>query len=811
MVDIDLLRKKGYSEEALKAKFTAEKLDDKVKQLIDLNATRIDECIQRNLNDARIWWAIDQAFDVSQRQITYTLVDGLLSKGLSGEKVEEAMKSWGLTSRLSQMLIPVCDKDGNKICGADGQQVMKLDMPTFFHIFVPLVSAYVKMRWAKLFNDRNIYPLYKYEPASMTMSNRLRCEIITSRIQRMVQDMGYRDDERQSILQMLKYGVCLNFPAEDYYREKQTILEDGSEKEVVMKEGVRFEIPHPSRTYYDLNHRLSTANTDTGIEYAGFWNVLRYRDVKNNKAFWNTENIEFKYGSWVESKYNFYRELNPCMLRFPQMGAYGPGAGDSERVNEAHRYNQHHLDEGVTVVSHFHKLIPSEWNLFDYDNPVWFRFIHTGSHTVSHAVPLAYCPLVAYSYDADMGIARPASLALELLPFQDHVSNLLTQYLLTVKQNLERVVFWNSDVIDQKYVDIIRNLGEKRYRGTTFIPYSKRELSFQQQNEKDAFTVLQMPRGDSVEIATAVSQMLSMMERVLGYSAQEVGVPATHEQTAQEVQIIALNTSNRLQLTGGFVDSAIQARKKLIYEALINYGSDEIMGEVAELDDEKKSALSKMGFEVEEPESKGVKAGIKGDKKALRVNGFASDREGADRIVDTKIAATMIQTFQSVFSNPTLAEAAGLEQLVDLFNQVLVYSGAPKDFRLRVQPTQPTQNPEEAQQQQAAMLQQIQQQLSQMTQQIVQGQLTEFAAGLKQEVVDPLKANAQQTAQAIGNLAQRQDQQSQALVKLFQIIQAAQAQDAASAAAGVGPIGPAPAGPMAPVPAGPPAAPMPIG
>lgn len=817
MVDLELLAKRGATPEKLKAKFTADVMDDKIKELVDLNATRIDEGIQRNLNDARTIYAIDQAYDVSQRQITYTLVEGLLANGVSGEKVMEAMTSWGITSRLSNMMSPLCDKSGQAVCDKTGKKLMKLDMPTFFNIFVPLVQSYTKMRWAKLFNDRDIYPLYKYEPVSQTLENRVRCEIITSRIQRMVQDMGYREDERQSILQMLKYGTCINFPSEDFYREKQLFLKDGKEQKKVVKEGVRFEIPHPSRTFYDLNYRLSTANTDTGVEYAGFWNVLRYKDVKNNKDFWNTENIQFKYGSWVLSKYNYYRELNPCMLRFPTVNSHsgsGTGVGDTERTNEAYRYNMHHLDEGVTVVSYFQKLVPSEWNLFDYDEPVWMRFVHTGSHTVSHAAVLGYNPLVAYMYDADLGTARPTSLSLELLPFQDHLSNLLTHYILTVKQNLERIVFWNADVVDQKYVEIINNLGEKKYRGVTFIPYSKKELSWQQQSERDAFTPVQLPQGNSLEVAGAVNQLLSMMERVLGYSAQEVGVPATHEQTAQEVQIIAANTSNRLQLTGSFIDSAVRARKKLLYDAMMSYSDDEIIAEVADMDEVKKATLTKMGFKVDEVEASDAKVGVKGSKAMLDIDAFSSDREGADRVVDAKLAATMIQTFQSIFSNPVLAQAAGLEQLISLFNQILVYSGAPKDFRLRVQAQQQQQapSPEEAQQQQAAMLQGVQQQLAQMASQIVDGKLTELAQGLRQNIVEPMQATTQQTAQAIAQLSARQDEQSQAVVKLFQLIQAAQQQPYVGSP--VPPIATGPAAPaaeMAPVAGMPAGAPMPLG
>ena len=215
-----------------------------------------------------------------------------------------------------------------------------------------------------------------------------------------------------------------------------------------------------------------------------------------------------------------------------------------------------------------------------------------------------------------------------------------------------------------------------------------------------------------------------------------------------------------------------------------------------------------MGFEVDEPEGRGTTAGIRGSKDALRVDGFSSDREGADRLVASKLAGTMIQTFQSIFANPVLAQAAGLDQLVDLFNQVLVYSGAPKDFRLRVQPQQQQPSPEEAQQQQAeqqqqqaAQQQQIQEQLAQMASQIVDGKLMELSEGLRTNLVEPMQVQSQQTTQAIQQLAQQQDQQSQALVRLFQIIQSAQ-QDpnvgSPSPVAGEYPAGQSPE--MAPVP-----------
>lgn len=158
MVDIPLIEKRGGSIEELRKKFTTETPDAKIKELVDLNAYRIDDGINQNLHNARLWYAIDRAFDVSERQVTHTLVEGMLDAGMNGESVMDAMKTWGISHQLNGMLSPLTDSDGNAKRDSQGRELMKLDLPTFFNIFVPLVAAYVKIRWSKLFGDRDIYP-----------------------------------------------------------------------------------------------------------------------------------------------------------------------------------------------------------------------------------------------------------------------------------------------------------------------------------------------------------------------------------------------------------------------------------------------------------------------------------------------------------------------------------------------------------------------------------------------------------------------------------------------------------------------------
>ena len=287
-VDLDLIRRSGGTPEHLEEIFKTKNLikDSPLKELVERGSSRINDGILQNYRDARLYWAIDRAYDVSQRQITYTLVEGLLDSKQSSDQVMSAVKSWGL----DKMMVKTssCDKKGNPL--------WKLDLPTFFTIYVPAVMAYTKVRWAKLFNERNQYPLYKYEPLKVTTEDRLRTEIITDRIQRMSGEMGYAEVEKQSILQMLLYGQCVNFPSEDWYKEEQGFGPKGKKR--VIREGIRYSTPHPTRTFMDVNYPATSINTDTGVEWMGYWDILRYSDIKHNQRYWNRNEISAGYGKY---------------------------------------------------------------------------------------------------------------------------------------------------------------------------------------------------------------------------------------------------------------------------------------------------------------------------------------------------------------------------------------------------------------------------------------------------------------------------------------------------------------------------------
>lgn len=784
MWDLKELHKAGGTAEKLQSKFEADVKAPKIKEFIDHSSSRIKDSITRCQKEASLFWAIDKAFDVSQRQTTFTLAGSLANKDLAtNDDVLAAVKEWNLES----MLVDVCDANGQPVT-QNGAKVKRLDIAMFTNIFVPLVGSYVKARWAKLFGDRDVSPLYKYSPLTLTAENRARCELITSTIQRQATQLGYREDEKQSILQMLLYGTCINFPMEDWYTEKQKI--DG--KEQITKEGVRFAIPHPSRMFWDMGSRLSSLNTDTGVQFMGYWDVYKYRDIRHNTAYWNREKItKGDSGSlWRSNVWSIYSQLYPCQSKFPESTAPTEGAGDKDRVAR-NSYGTSEDDAALFLTPMFQKIVPKDWGLFDYEYPVWIRTIFAGDDTVLHCTPMAYTPGCAYLYDADSNRAFATSLGLEILPWQDLVGNYLTQHLLSVKQNLVKAIFYNTDQLDKSQIDLLKNLGEKLYKAPVWIPASRQELSWQQQTAKQAFETVNFPRADTSEIAGAIDLMIRIMERMLGFSPQEIGATASHEQSATEVHITNQNTTVRLQFTGSFVDAGMNARKRILYDAFMAHGSDEVLADVADLNDIKRTALEGLGFEVEDGEP-GHRTGVKGDKKNLRLDGFASETEGQNRISDSKVAATMIQTFQSIFSNPAIIQAIGFEQLINLFNQILTYTGLPKEFRLKLDEElakkakaeqEAQQAPQQEQQDAAAQIQaQLAEQMTQIAQAAVQQGQVEMVEVIKEKVVAPLKEGEALIKQAIGTIAQKlaqqtqQDgQQDQAIMELMAMFQAAAA------------------------------------
>lgn len=784
----DPKNKRGLDPESLKAAFDSKTIEKrpKVKELVQRFRDVIRDGINRNKRDYRLFKAMDWAYDAPFYQVSYTQLRGLLSNKQDDQKVLDTVNSWGL----SHLLPDVIGSDGQPCCDPITKKNKKaVNLPVFFNVFVPIVMSYITIRWAKLFNDRNLVPLYKYEPVQFTKENRLRCEVITQIVQRQSAWFGYPEDLKQTILQTLLYGFCINFPREAWYTEKQ---ENDKGEEKTIREGLRFDMPHPSRVYYDLFHRLSSLNNNSGCEYAGHWSIRRYRDIHDHPLYWNKDCVSMGSVSWFDGVTDFFEEVSPCTMSFPTNPAGDGlgGAGSLDRQTAAYRnYGQGEFNSATLVTEHFQKIVPKDNGLGDYAHPIWFRIVMASDNAVLWAEPLAFDRLPTYAFDADFNRARFRSLALEIMPFQDHVGNLMTQWIASVKENLINPIFVDKEKLPAEALKQLQNMGFKEFGGRKFFPFSSTENYRMKIDQKEAFYAPQLTRHNTQEIASCIEGVLNMLDRVMQLSPQEVGQAAGHEQTAEETKVIAQNTSTRVTFTGSFIDNGDYAKKVMLYDAMMAYADDDIIVGIssafASTEEELKKLMTAVGLTIQDdstynPNDPDSMRTVKAKKSSLMLESFASTRDASERIDNPAIADAMAKIFIAVSGNEALIQSIGPIQLVELLNQIIITAGLPREFRLRgknvdmqapqaEQATQVTQMITEFAAQVKQAIEQSQQQVlqaaGQQTQQIVGEAMTQMA-----EQVTPLAEAVAQNSQ-VNQLQQKQlEEFQQALATLSQAV-----------------------------------------
>ena len=721
MIDLNVLNKRGVTTDSLKKIFGGEDRDvpDEAMPLLDKIRDRIDDGLHWCIKNHKIYHALDLAWDAPFKQVSPTLANSILNKDLDEETVTNAVHDWGLTS----MLEDVEDSKGTR---------KSLNIPVFFNVFVPIVRSYVTIRWARMYNDRRQYPLFKYEMGKHTTVNKLREEIITDRVQAITNSYGYNEVLKQSIFQMLHYGWCMQFPQEEWHSEKQvSINSNGEEEERYVREGIRYHMPHPSRTFFDQAHRPTTFNTDSGCTFAGYWRIMRYGDIRTNKMFWNTDKINYgKTTDLLQSAKTYLELVSPCTMEFPSTSK---GVGLLDREKELDRYySKAEDDKAVLVTEYFEKIIPSEYGLGDYDYPVWFRFCLANDDTILHAAPIPYCPVVYYAYDPDEGRSLNASLSMEIVPFQDQIGNLLTQYLLSVKQNLANITFVDTDQVSGDVISRLQNWGEKLFRTLNFLPFSSRQQKFAQTDVREAFNSVRFTSLDTNGIVGAMRQVIDMLERLLVISAQEIAQVASHEQTAEEVRTIASTTTTRLAFTATGVDDAMNAWKEQLYKGLMAYGEDEVYATINSQNTV--DALNELGFTVtEKDDDRSGSVRVKGQKTALDLETIGSYRDALDRVSDGAMANALSQLYQVIIGDQEVRQSIGVDQVLDVINQMGQMMGLPKDFKL--QKISDSGSPEQ------------QEQMVQIAEQIKASIMEEVGGAIQ-----PLSENTQQNPQAISQI-----------------------------------------------------------
>lgn len=699
MVDLDILKKYGVSVESLKETFKLNKgegpqaatvlaLEDeskrgKVNRLLSTIASRSRGGRDYNLTNYRTYHALEEAWDMPLKQITPTMLLSLMDKSQDPVAVMDTLKSWGIDP--SEALMEVPDPK------TPGASIKQVSIPAFFRVFIPLAKAYVTIRWAKLVNDRNQVPHFKYEPAISNQITRMRCEVITAAVEEMSNQYGYFEVEKQAIHRMLHLGQQLLFPMEAWHYESQLVGKNspykGEEKdgyiEAVVREGIRYHLPHPARTYRDQAHYPSTFNTDSGASYAGYWRIVRYSEIANNKSFFNLDVIRVGNNDWFTSGKGIFQNIYPCTMSFPSVDTASPGVSvhDSEKHMASGFYTSTPTDHGILIHEYFQKLNPKDCGLGEYDYDCWFRFVLAGDDTVIYAEPIAYTPVISYAYDADESRSMQSSMTLEILPFEAQLGNLFSQYLISVKQNLYTLNLVDTDVVNQATIDQMRKATGMTYTGLNVFPFSGKAFQTAQTNPRAVYSE-RFAQVDTNSIAMAMKIVLEMVERLLVMSPQEMGQVASHEQTREEVKQIQGHASSRLQFTAAAADRAREAIKRQLYEGKMAYGEDEFYAQIPADPEINEKMLSALGFTWKGQDKDTGRVTVKATKTAVNYEKFVANRDGADRINEADLARNMAAFMAEILGNPISAQAVGPDQAITMINLIGKASGFPRDFKL---------------------------------------------------------------------------------------------------------------------------------
>jgi hypothetical protein len=772
MIPLKVLEKYGCDAKSLKPKFNVENGKEespKIKELRQLIRDRVRRGIEYALVNYRTWAAVDLAYDAPFHQQTPTIIRSILNNAKDDKAALDACRSWGLC-------------EGDLFCKVKegGKDVFRLNAPAVFTTLVPVVRAYMTVRTAKIFNDRNLTPLLKYEPITSTAKNKARCQLLTNLVQKMTATMGYPTTLQRLIFNPLMYSVGLMFPEEPWYKETQ---EDVDGKEVCVRQGVRYVLPHITRTFYDLNYPVASFNTDTGCSYGGYFTIQRYRDVVNNKAFWNKERITygFDWTSPTGAYNNYFTQAYPCTeMAFPIPGNMSK---ETDRETASNFYQYGDLDKNIFVTPLFMKLIPKDWDMGTYDKPVWFRFFVAADDTVLYCEPYPYRPITVSQYDPDQNRAKNASLALEIIPSQDMLGNLLTQIVLTIKRNLANIQFYDVNMNIGEQLEQFQKRNQWQYESLNFIGYdSLKQKIGNVPDPSRAFHSITFPFADTSQMLSAISTVISMLERLLVISPQEIGASASHQQSKAEVVIINSNTTNRVAYTASFIDEAIDAWKASLYEALVTYGdAEEFIAELSSEIPNIEQVIKDLGLSKEEDLPDRRRILVKGKYSALRLEGFASTRDGPDRGNDAQAAQAQSMAITSINQNPMVAQIVDPESVLEAIEETAKLNGAPDDFKMRTNKA-------------ALQQQRVESQVAQMAQQIQQGAVEAAVNQVIEQVAKPAAAAVQQQSEQIAEVGQQVADIAANMEKLQQIVMATvQAPPLATPDQSTLPIEPAPA------------------
>lgn len=724
MVDLEVLKRMGSTQQRLREIFTAvpppskaEKegakaesegsgiSEEEVKRIegncklreqfeADINR-RFSENINYAVANYQMYSAIDYAWDAPPiNKETYPLLlyaQGKLDLGACAKQIKDLPCSNKYTTK---------DANGN---------IVSIDVPKFFEVNFNLVRSVITRRLAAQANKYNaLFPHYKYEPRSTSQVAKLRADVLSQVMDIMTDQFDYRHHDIQVLRDVFLYGHSVDFVRSKWEREEQQIFdpdinpdlrseENPKYKTVITKEGVGWVNPHPSRIFWDNAYPLSSINTDTGCEFIGFWDVIRYGDIVNNPNFWNRTTISYSativqlFSTYAQYFSQYYCTIRPpCELNQIDLSA------PNDRLNNLGLYSQDMQSSSMIIGNYFKKIVPKDWKIGDYPYPVWLRMVIAGDKTVVYAEFLPSTPAAYDGFNENDSRQLNISIGMELLPYQDQMTQLLSLLMYTLQACNIKVIAMDVDQMTPEAIKGFRTDMEAKNKiaAVKILEYSGikyRELGI---NPKEIIAMVETQPGNAITIIfQAMAQLVQLSERLMALSPHELGQPAPREISATETNMMAGTTETMYGFISDAHDEFRSAKKRILYESYMVCGSQNLR--VPVINRYTKATIEKAGFEVLDEDvetfsdsSEPHNVTILGTKGKLYYEYVYTTRDGALRSVNTQAANALVQLL-GVLNNPLFMQKVKPSKLYEIANEIFRLSGAGVDLKLELDEGEP--------------------------------------------------------------------------------------------------------------------------
>jgi len=721
-IDFDILKMCGTTRERLREFFTAKmptaakqsklsltkegkaelkriKSDvEKRQQFENMIGSWLHENIYYALQNHQMHSAVDIAWDSSPIN-KYSLPLMQFAQGrIDVSRAETALKS-----------VPNGEKYVRK---NESGQVVGIDIPKFTEMNVNLVRSVITRRVAAQTAKYELWPFFKYESRDGTQVGRVRADMTSQRMDIMADQYGYSPFQEQVNRDMLLYpNGSFAFPRCGWERDVQwrkkplaeELRSDQIAKEaVVVREGVAWVNPHPSRVFYDNNYPASSLNTDTGCEYVGFWDVDRWGNIRHNPDYFNQDRVAFSAdtAAWFTHYAAYFQQF------FDRISI--PGVPDSpgdrnDRKNNVGLYSGEGDDVSAFFSNLWVKVTPKNWGWGEYPYPIWVHLKCAGDNTVVYADIMPSGPCAVFRFNCNDGRLNNISMAHELMQYQDQLTNLYGQLLQTIQADLFAVAVLNEDVfpegaegenVKEEFKKVMS--GNAWHTSMQVLSCSFEKLSQLHGKEITPDMVFKVVRSSPNTAITAIfesiARVIAMAERLMVLSAHEQGQAATHEISATESNQIATSTDAIYNFISAAMDRGRAAMKRICYESLIACATDEVRLPVSKR--YPKDVIAKAGFKpMDEDDSSDTVGYITavGKKQSLVHDYIFTSRDGGNRASNTAAANALVQLITPfVTSNPSaqnaILSAMGKEKLFEIINSVFRLADAGVDLNLELKP-----------------------------------------------------------------------------------------------------------------------------